>query len=124
MQAIDIVDNQFMGLEQHVTELDMDFYNDPGSCWDSQTNCDADLGPTAPPALLATQAEIFRAVYQGLQQRSSVTSVTTWGVTDNESWLNRRPIERFNYPLMFDRDGEPKPAFWAAVDPDYVIPTA
>lgn len=124
MQAIDTVDNQFMGLEQHITELDMDFYNDPGSCWDSQTNCDADLGPTPPPALLATQAEIFRAVYQGLQQRSSVTSVTTWGVTDNESWLNRRPIERFNYPLMFDRDGEPKPAFWAAVDPDYVIPTA
>lgn len=123
MQAIDTVDNQFMGLQQHVTELDMDFYNDPGTCWDSQTNCDADLGPTPPPALLATQAEIFRAVYQGLQQRSSVTSVTTWGVTDNESWLNRRPIERFNYPLMFDRDGEPKPAFWAAVDPDYVIPT-
>jgi len=123
MQAIDNVDNQFMGLQQHVTELDMDFYNDPGSCWDSQTNCDADLGPTPPPALLATQAEVFRAVFQGLQQRSSVTSVSTWGVTDNESWLNRRPIERFNYPLMFDREGEAKPAFWAVVDPDYEIPT-
>lgn len=123
MQAIDAVDNQFMGLINHVTELDMDFYNDPGSCWSAQTNCDPDLGPVAPPAMLATQAEVLRAVYAGLRERSSVTSVTTWGVTDNESWLNRSPAARFNYPLLFDREGEPKPAFWAIVDPDYVIPT-
>ena len=123
MQAIDAVDNQFMGLTNHITELDMDFYNDPGSCWDSQTNCDPDLGPVAPTDMLATQARVFRDVMEGLRQRTSVTSVTTWGVTDNESWLNRSPAERYNYPLLFDRDGEPKPAFWAIVDPDYVIPT-
>jgi len=121
MGAIDAVDNQFMGLIQHVTEMDMDFYDDPGSCWSSQTNCDADLGPVAPPAMLARQAEVFRAVFEGLRSRSSVTSVTTWGVTDNESWLNTSPTERSNFPLMFDREGEPKPAFWAVVDPDYEI---
>ena len=123
MQAIDVIDNQFMGLDQHVTELDMDFYNDPGTCWSEQVNCDPDIGPVAPPEMLATQAEVFRAVFEGLQDRPSVTSVTTWGVTDNESWLNRNPAERFNYPLLFDREGEPKPAFWAVVDPDYIIPT-
>ena len=123
MQAIDDVDNQFMGLINHITELDMDFYNDPGTCWDTMTNCDPDLGPAAPVDLLATQAQIKRDVYAGLRQRSSVTSVTTWGVTDNESWLNRNPTARYNYPLLFDREGEPKPAFWAIVDPDYVIPT-
>ena len=123
MQAIDAVDNQFMGLIQHVTELDMDFYNDPGSCWSAGENCDPDLGPTVPPAMLARQAEVFRAVFEGLRGRSSVTSVTTWGVTDNESWLNTSPTERSNFPLLFDREGEPKPAFWAVVDPDYVIPT-
>lgn len=123
MQAIDVVDNQFMGLDQHVTEMDMDFYNDPGTCWSEQINCDPNIGSVAPPEMLAQQAEIFRAVFEGLRQRPSVTSVTTWGVTDNESWLNHSPAERFNYPLMFDRDGEPKPAFWAVVDPNYVIPT-
>jgi len=123
LQAIDDIDNQFMGLINHVTELDMDFYNDPGTCWDSMTNCDPDLGPVAPPEMLAQQAEIFRAVFAGLRLRPSVTSVTTWGVTDNESWLNRSPTARYNYPLLFDREGEPKPAFWAVVDPDYVIPT-
>ena len=123
MQAIDDVDNQFMGLINHITELDTDFYNDPGSCWDTMTNCDPDLGPVAPAEMLATQAEIMRGVFTGLRQRPSVTSVTTWGVTDNESWLNRSPTARYNYPLLFDREGEPKPAFWAVVDPDYVIPS-
>ena len=69
--------------------------------------------------MLATQAQIFRDVFAGLGERSSVTSVTTWGVTDNESWLNHAPAERYNFP----REGEPKPAFWAIVNPDYVIPT-
>ena len=73
--------------------------------------------------MLATQAQIFRDVFAGLRGRSSVTSVTTWGVTDNESWLNHAPAERYNFPLLFDREGEPKPAFWAIVNPDYVIPT-
>jgi len=123
MQAIDDVDNQFMGLINHVTELDVDFYDDPGSCWDSMTNCNPDLGAVPPANMLATQAQLLRDVYSGLRQRSSVTSVTTWGVTDNESWLNNSPTVRYNYPLLFDREGEPKPAFWAVVDPDYVIPT-
>jgi len=89
LSAIDAVDNQFMGLINHVTELDVDFYNDPGSCWDRMVNCDPDLGSVPPADLLAIQAELLRDVFAGLRQRSSVTSVTTWGVTDNESWLNR-----------------------------------
>jgi endo-1,4-beta-xylanase len=123
LAAIDDIDNQFMGLINHVTELDIDFYNDPGTCWDTQTNCDPDLGPAPPVDGLAKHAEIFRELMTGLRARSSVTSVTNWGVTDNESWLNRSPIARYNYPLLFDREGEPKPAFWAMVDPEYVIPT-
>jgi len=124
LEAIDDVDNQFMGLENHITELDVNFYNNPGSCWVSGTDCEADLGPVPPIAMLATQAQLLRDVFNGLKQRTTVTSVTTWGVIDSDNWLNTNPVERFNYPLLFDRDGEPKPAFWAIVDPDYVIPTA
>ena len=123
LQAIDDVDNQFMGLENHATELDVNFYDNPGSCWTTQTDCPPDIGPEVPAEMLATQAELFRALFDGFRTRSSVTSVTTWGVSDGDSWLNFSPIERYNYPLLFDRDGEPKPALWAIIDPDYVIPT-
>ena len=119
--AIDAVDNQFMGLINHVTELDLSSYQNPGSCWVSQTNCQPDIGPVPPPELLTTQAQKMRELFNGLKARSSVTSVTTWGVIDSDNWLNFVPVERFNYPLLFDRDGEPKSAFFAITNDNYVI---
>jgi endo-1,4-beta-xylanase len=119
--AIDAVDNQFMGLTQHITELDLNAYQDPGTCWESQINCEADIGPVPPDALLSEQALKMRELFDGLEMRSSVTSVTTWGVIDSDSWLNRTPITRFNYPLFFDREGEPKPAFYAITNPSFEI---
>ena len=124
LAAIDAVDNQFIGLENQITELDVNFYVNPGSCWVNGTNCTPDIGPVAPADMLATQAQLLREVFAGLRQRSSVTSVTTWGVIDSDNWLNNNPVDRYNFPLLFDREGEPKPAFWAVVDPDYVIPAA
>lgn len=120
--AIDAVDNQFMGLINHVTEFDLNAYENPGSCWESQTNCEPDIGPTPPPALLAEQARMIRELFNGLKARPSVTSVTTWGVIDSDNWLNFVPVERFNYPLLFNREGEPKPVFFAITDESYEIP--
>jgi len=121
LAAIDDVDNQFMGLVNHITELDLSFYRDPGTCWESETNCIADIGPTAPDGMLATQAQILRDLFTGFVQRSSVDVVNFWGVKDDDSWLNDVPVERYNYPLLFDRGGDPKPAFLAITDPSYVI---
>jgi endo-1,4-beta-xylanase len=121
LASIDAVDNEFMGLINHVTELDVNFYDDPGSCWNSNTGCEADLGLNPPAAMLATQAQLLRDLMDGLTQRSSVEMVNLWGVKDDDSWLNRAPIERVNHPLLFDRSGEPKSAFLAITDANYVI---
>ena len=121
LTAIDTVANEFAGLVNHVTELDVNFYQDPGTCWQSATNCQADIGATPPPEMLATQASLLRELFTGLTQRSTVESVNVWGVRDNDSWLNFSPIARTNHPLLFDRAGEPKPAFRAIVDPNYEI---
>jgi GH35 family endo-1,4-beta-xylanase/lysophospholipase L1-like esterase len=59
-------------------------------------------------------AELFRAI---LKHTGQVTRVTFWGVQDGHSWLNDWPIwHRTNYPLLFDRDLRPKPAFGAVLD--------
>jgi endo-1,4-beta-xylanase len=51
-----------------------------------------------------------------LKHRDVITRVTFWGVTDGDSWLNDWPVEgRTSYPLLFDRDGQPKPAFEAVI---------
>ena len=43
----------------------------------------------------------------------AVTRVTFWGLSDADSWLNRG---RMNFPLLWDRQRQPKPAFNAVVD--------
>ena len=55
-------------------------------------------------------AELF-GVYR--QHHRDISRVTFWGVTDGDSWLNGR--NRVNYPLLFDRAGNPKPAFFAVL---------
>jgi endo-1,4-beta-xylanase len=51
-----------------------------------------------------------------LKHRDVVTRVTFWGVTDGDSWRNDWPVRgRTSYPLLFDRTGQPKPAFKAVI---------
>jgi endo-1,4-beta-xylanase len=57
-------------------------------------------------ALAKRYAELFRVF---LKHRAEISRVTFWGVTDGDSWLNSP--NRVNYPLLFDRSGQPKPAF-------------
>lgn len=121
LAAIDAVANEFAGLINHVTELDVSFYSDPGSCWQSETNCQPDVGNPAPADMLASQATLLRTLFNGLMLRSSVETVSFWGVRDGDSWLNESPTVRSNHPLLFDRDGNPKPALFAITDPNYVI---
>jgi beta-xylosidase/GH35 family endo-1,4-beta-xylanase len=44
-----------------------------------------------------------------LKHADIITRVTTWGVTDAHSWRNNFPVRgRTDYPLLFDRRGQPK----------------
>jgi len=63
--------------------------------------------------LTARYAELFRIFYN---KRDKIDRVTLWGVHDGMSWKNGYPIRnRTNYPLLFDRNRKPKPAFDAVL---------
>ena len=55
-------------------------------------------------------ADIFRLF---MKHHDWISRITFWGLTDGDSWLNRG---RMNYPLLWDRQRQPKPAFSAVVD--------
>lgn len=58
-------------------------------------------------------AELF-SLYR--KHADKISRVTLWGVYDKTSWLNNWPVRgRTNYPLLFDRNYKPKPAFYALV---------
>jgi endo-1,4-beta-xylanase len=110
------------GLVNHVTELDVSLYNDPGSCFASRTGCAADItgDATLLAAALKAQALQYRALFNVFKQHASLQSVTTWGIADNSTWLSGFPISRGNRPLLFDTTGAPKPAARAITDDAFV----
>jgi endo-1,4-beta-xylanase len=57
--------------------------------------------------------EIFEIFYA---KRDKIDRVTFWGVSDGMNWKNGYPIpNRTNYPLLWDRKFQPKPAFHAVM---------
>lgn len=110
-------------LVNHVTELDVSIYADPGNCFSAPAipPCMADYGASPPQSVLSQQALLYRALFNAFN-RASVTSVSLWGIADNHTWLNTFPVTRTNRPLLFDTAGLPKWAFWAVVDTSIAVP--
>ncbi len=72
--------------------------------------------PANTPAELEKQAQRYKNLMQVfLRFAQKVESVTVWGTTDDLSW------KAGQYPLLFDANLAPKPAFWAWADPSKII---
>jgi len=100
-----------LGVKVHITELDVSVYT-----WNDRSN----RYPNGlPEAVQEQQANRYAALFRLFKDYSHVIErVTFWGVKDNHSWKNHFPVpNRPDYPLLFDRQGNPKPSFWAIVDP-------
>jgi len=68
--------------------------------------------PDSMQVLLAKRyAELFSIFYQ---KRDKIARVTLWGIHDGMNWKNDYPIpNRTNYPLLWDRQKQAKPALAA-----------
>jgi endo-1,4-beta-xylanase len=108
-----------MGLEVHVTELDVDVLPNPNQPT-AEISARAEYASSNDPwpqglpdevqeKLADRYEQIFRIL---LRYRDRVERVTFWGLHDGMSWKNGFPIAgRTNYPLLFDREMKPKPAY-------------
>jgi endo-1,4-beta-xylanase len=113
-----------LGLKVAITELDIDVLPPVTRTATADISVRAELQKRANPyvaglpdsvqaALAKRYADLFGVF---LRHRDVVTRVTFWGVTDADSWLNNWPMRgRTSYPLLFDRQGRPKPAFDAVM---------
>ena len=106
------------GVKVAVTELDLDIV--PHSRWwaDGGKHRDelARLNPYehgCPPDVLRREAEQYGQLFALLRKYAdSIDRVTFWGLTDRRSWLNDWPWKRANFPLLFDAEARPKPAYF------------
>jgi len=108
------------GVAVHITELDVDVlptaWEHIGAEISNNFAYSDELNPypNGLPAKVEAQlaqryAEWFTLF---LKHRDSIARVTLWGTGDSESWKNNFPVRgRSNYPLLFDRNYQRKPAY-------------
>ena len=86
-----------LGLQVHITELDVSLPLGPGG---------------APQPLdLQHQADIYRQVVHACLQNHGCTAVQTWGFTDKYSWIASHSHGTEGAALLFDKNYQPKPAY-------------
>ena len=75
-----------------------------------------DVGTTGnTEAAFRKQAEMYSNLMKLLTKHSEhFDAVQVWGLNDQMSWRSK------DYPLLFDGQNNPKPAFWAVADPNSV----
>lgn len=118
--------NEFaaLGIKVMFTELDLGVLPNP---WDGdaadvniKATYSAKMNPYAnglPDSMQVKLTKGYEDLFKlFLKHKSKVSRITFWGVNDGQSWLNGWPIPgRTNYPLLFDRNFKPKPAFDAVI---------
>ncbi len=115
-----------LGLKVMITELDMGvlpthYRGADVSRTESMRGRDSVMNPYTqglPDGVAQEQAGRYREAFaMFVRHKDCIGRVTFWGVYDGHSWLNHFPIRgRTDYPLLFDRQGKPKPAFFAVVE--------
>jgi endo-1,4-beta-xylanase len=97
-----------LGLDVQVTELDLSVYvpgvkYTPDQFYTLETFSDE---------LKAKQADRYAEFFDLYRRYAKViTGVTFWGIADDNTWLSEFASGRKDFPLLFDVNHAPKPAF-------------
>jgi endo-1,4-beta-xylanase len=114
-----------LGIDVMITELDIDVLPAAFDYMGADVNRSAELrdelnpySEGLPDSVEQELTDRYRDIFEiYLEHSDDITRVTFWGVQDGGSWKNNWPVRgRTNYPLIFNRDWEPKPAFHAIVE--------
>ena len=103
-----------LGLEVHITELDISIYtrdytSDDESRWYTEDELNE--------AYQETLAARYEAFFEMFRENSDlISNVTFWGIADDNTWLSEFESGRPDHPLLFDKHLEPKKAFFAVMD--------
>lgn len=113
-----------LGLKVMITEMEVNVLPTPQGITGADVSATAEYLKAINPytaglpdsiqTLLTNQyANFFKVL---MKHKEEITRVTFWGVHDGYSWKNNWPIKgRTNYPLLFDRNYQPKSAYYAVI---------
>ena len=103
-----------LGVRLQITELDLSVYPKEHERRERRPeDANADFTPEREQA----QLEKYKMVFELFRKyRNAISGVTFWNISDRSSWLDNFPVNgRKDYPLLFDKDLQPKKAYWEVV---------
>jgi endo-1,4-beta-xylanase len=115
-----ILEFSALGLKISFTELDLTALPNPWDLKGADVNQNFEGSPymnpypkNLPDSMQSKLAKGYQDLFKlFIRHKDKIDRITFWGVNDGQSWLNNWPIKgRTNYPLLFDRNFLPKPAF-------------
>lgn len=103
-----------LGLKVQITELDISVYPKEHNARERKAE-DVDTAFTFEKE--QKQLEVYKMSFELFRKYKNVLSgVTFWNISDKYSWLDNFPVRnRKDYPLLFDRNLQPKKAYWEVV---------
>jgi endo-1,4-beta-xylanase len=107
-----------LGISVSITELDLSVLPSPKNNQGAEVSTDFEYQEKMNPYTDGLPDSVHQAFDERyidffrlfLKHQDKISRVTFWGVKDDNSWKNNWPIKgRTDYPLLFDRNNQPKP---------------
>ena len=114
-----------LGVKVMITEMDITVLPWPGTSVGADVAMSAEYQASMNPYADGLSDEVYQALHNRyldffrlfIRHHDKISRVTMWGVNDGQSWRNYWPVRgRVDYPLLFDRDFQPKPVVAAIIE--------
>jgi len=103
-----------LNLKIQVTELDISVYLKEHNARERKP---ADYDTIFTVDKEQKQMEVYKMCFEAFRKyRQNISAITFWNISDRHSWLDNFPVKgRKDYPLLFDKNLQPKKAYWEVV---------
>lgn len=114
-----------LGVEVLITELDLSTIPFPGDAVTADIAASFEFKKEYDPYGDGLSDEDAKKIHDRyldvlklfVKHHDKINRVTFWGISDAFSWKNNWPIKgRTDFPLLFDRNYQPKPIFYSFID--------
>ena len=103
-----------LGLQVQITELDISVYPKEH---DARERKPEDADTVFNTEKENAQIDKYRMCFEAFKKyKNAISGVTFWNLSDRRSWLDNFPVQnRKDYPLLFDKNLQPKKAYYEVV---------
>ena len=101
-------------LTVQITEMEISIFKQNETNWNNLSASTKTLSERELNTRLTQQGRRYREFFDMFEQKhreGKLDLVVIWGMGDSESFLNYHFVIRTDYPLLFNRNFQPKPAF-------------